>query len=78
MAKALTIEINETQAVKLESLIDETLAALQNLEENSWARDARIEESQKRTATIMDETEARLALISELNQNRKTFSTIFS
>ena len=78
MAKAIAYELNENQAEKLESLIDETLRALNNLEANSRERDRRVEESQRRTAQTLDYTESVLNEIATLNSNRKTFKTIFS
>lgn len=78
MSDAVAVTINANQAQQLENLIDEALAALRELEENGKARDARIEQSQTRTAKVMDEIQNRLATISELNAARKPFSTIFS
>lgn len=78
MAKTITIEMTETEAQKLESLIDKTLAALRKIEEESPQRDARLEQKLARTSKIMDEIESRLKEIAELNANGKRFTADLS
>ena len=75
MSQTITIEMNETEAQKFEGLLDQTLAALRQMEEQSPARDARLERQQAKTARMMDEIEARLCAITELDRNRKRFLT---
>ena len=78
MAKAITIEMDETEAKKFEDLLDQTLFALRRLEEESPRRDARLLQKQERTARLMDEIENRLKEVADINSNRKTFTTDLS
>lgn len=78
MAKTIVFEMPESEAKKFESLLDETLIALNRLEVESLLRDARLLQRRERTEKLMDEIERRLTEVSELHNSRKRFTTSLS
>ncbi|MDQ2745818.1 MAG: hypothetical protein M3T96_00975 [Acidobacteriota bacterium] len=65
MANTITFEMTENQAKSVEQLLDETLTVLRRIEDESPAREQRIEQSRRETQTIKEEIWKQLAILNE-------------
>ena len=77
MEQTFSFKMTETELQKFDSLIDETILALRRLDEEGVRRDARVDQLRMETGKRLDEVEKRLAEISIIHQQHRSFAEKF-